>query len=211
MNHLSILIGTFTTLVAVVNPFEALPIFLTLSMNMDKPARRKLAFRSCFYALLLIIAFIILGNLILKVFGVDLSMVRTVGGIILVKIGFDLFMPGKNGGIMDVSPANGNSNPAFIPLAMPIMFGPGVLATVLGMTSLKSPGQETLSIMMISIASVACMTLIFLMLAYADGLVKRLGKNGIDAATRIVGFFVAAMGIGLIFQGVGEFLKSYLH
>jgi multiple antibiotic resistance protein len=211
MNHLSILIGTFTTLVAVVNPFEALPVFLSLSINMDKPTRRRLAFRSCLYALIMIIAFLVLGNLILKAFGVDLSMVRTVGGIILVKIGFDLFMPGKSGGITDLSPGNGNSDPAFIPLAMPIMFGPGVLATVLGMTSLKTPTEELISIAAISIAALACMTLIFLMLAYADVLVKKIGKNGIDAATRIVGFFVAAMGIGLIFHGVGEFLKSYVH
>lgn len=211
MYHLSILIGTLTTLVAVVNPFEALPIFLSLTVNMDKHARRRLAFRSCLYALIMIIAFLLLGNLILKVFGVDLSMVRTVGGIILVKIGFDLFMPGKDGGIMDVSPGSGDSDPAFIPLAMPIMFGPGVLATVISMSSLKTPGQEFISMGVISVAAIACMTLIFLMLAYADLLVKRIGKTGIDAATRIVGFFVAAMGIGLIFHGVGEFLKEYIH
>jgi len=53
-HHLSILIGTFTTLLAVVNPLEALPIFLSLSQDQDIKARRKLAFRSCLYALMLI-------------------------------------------------------------------------------------------------------------------------------------------------------------
>ena len=74
------------------------------------------------------------------------------------------------------------------PLAMPIMFGPGVLATVLGMTSLKSSTEEIFSMLMIAAAAILCMAVIYLTLAYADTIVKRIGKKGIDAATRIVDF-----------------------
>lgn len=207
--HLSILIGTFTTLLAVVNPLEALPIFLSLSQDQDIKARRKLAFRSCLYALMLIIGFILFGNFILNIFGVNLSMVRTVGGIILMKIGFDLFLSSPDNNKTYKSSGQGDSDPAFVPLAMPIMFGPGVLATVLGMTSLKSSTEEIFSMLMIAAAAILCMAVIYLTLAYADTIVKRIGKKGIDAATRIVGFFVATMGMGLIFHGVSEFLKSF--
>lgn len=208
-HHLSILIGTFTTLLAVVNPLEALPIFLSLSQDQDIKARRKLAFRSCLYALMLIIGFILFGNFILNIFGVNLSMVRTVGGIILMKIGFDLFLSSPDNNKTYKSSGQGDSDPAFVPLAMPIMFGPGVLATVLGMTSLKSSTEEIFSMLMIAVAAILCMAVIYLTLAYADTIVKRIGKKGIDAATRIVGFFVATMGMGLIFHGVSEFLKSF--
>lgn len=207
--HLSILIGTFTTLLAVVNPLEALPIFLSLSQDQDIKARRKLAFRSCLYALMLIIGFILFGNFILNIFGVNLSMVRTVGGIILMKIGFDLFLSSPDNNKTYKSSGQGDSDPAFVPMAMPIMFGPGVLATVLGMTSLKSSTEEIFSMLMIAVAAILCMAVIYLTLAYADTIVKRIGKKGIDAATRIVGFFVATMGMGLIFHGVSEFLKSF--
>jgi len=93
-HHFTLFIGTFTTLLAVVNPLEALPVFLNLTVNDDKISRRKLAFRACIYTLILIVAFLLFGTFILEIFGVNLSMVRTVGGIILMKIGFDLFMPG---------------------------------------------------------------------------------------------------------------------
>jgi multiple antibiotic resistance protein len=127
-----------------------------------------------------------------------------------MKIGFDLFMPGEKGGFMNNSSANGGkSDPAFVPLALPIMFGPGVLATVLGMTSMKSPTNELVSIMVIACAALACMVVIFLVLAYAQKIVSRIGEKGIDAATRLVGFFVATMGMGLIFHGLVEFLHTY--
>ena len=209
--HLSLFIGTFTTLLAVVNPLEALPIFLSLSKDSNKQERRKLAFRSCVYALVLIIAFLLFGTVVLKIFGVDLAMVRTVGGIILMKIGFGLFMSGSEGDSTGtITSGGGNSDPAFVPLAMPIMFGPGVLATVLGMTSFKSSTEELFSIFMITLAAIACMLVIYLTLAYADKIVNRIGKKGIDAATRIIGFFVASMGMGLIFHGLSEFAKSFL-
>jgi multiple antibiotic resistance protein len=209
-HHFTVFIGTFTTLLAVVNPLEALPIFLSITQGQDAAAHRKLAFRSCLYALILIVSFLAFGTFILEIFGVNLAMVRVVGGIILMKIGFELFMPNAKGGITDVSSSGGgNTDPAFVPLALPIMFGPGVLATVLGMTSLKTSGQELLSLLMISLAAVACMAVIYLTLAYAEIILKRIGKKGIDAATRLVGFFVATMGMGLIFHGVSEFLQTY--
>lgn len=53
------------------------------------------------------------------------------------------------------------------------------------------------------------MSVIFLFLAYAWKIVRKIGSKGIDATTRIVGFFVAIMGMGLIFHGLIEFLQTY--
>ncbi|MET4848739.1 small neutral amino acid transporter SnatA (MarC family) [Bradyrhizobium japonicum] len=63
--------------------------------------------------------------------------------------------------------------------------------------------------MAIAAAIVATMLVTFLCLAYAAKLTRALGRLGIDAATRIVGFFVAAMGVGLAFDGVIEALVSH--
>ena len=60
---LSLFVGTFTTLLAVVNPLEALPVFLSLSQGKDVKDLRKLAFRSCLYALILIVSFLVFGTL----------------------------------------------------------------------------------------------------------------------------------------------------
>ncbi|MCK9378075.1 MAG: MarC family protein [Syntrophobacterales bacterium] len=210
---LALFIGTFTTMLAVINPLESLPIYLRLLSGQDEQAHLRVARLSCFYATLLIFFFLVFGTVMLQIFSVSLSMVRIVGGIILMRIGFSLFLPSPSGGVLH---AGGSNSPgqgldiAFVPLAMPLMFGPGVLATVLGMCSMvHHPIANFVSLIAISLASVAVMLVTYLILAYAKELMSRLGVKGIDAATRIVGFFVAAMGMGLVFHGIIEALQTY--
>jgi len=217
---LALFLATFTTLLAIINPFEALPVYLGFAEHMDDRARRSLAIRSCLYALALMFFFLICGTLLLKVFGVPLAMVRIAGGIILTRLGFQLFSsPSSVGGGPAPSGDKGSdsgSDLAFVPMAMPIMFGPGAMATILGMTSqIKHSATEIAGFIEVSSALVATMATTYLFLARGKPLQKRLGTRGIDAATRIVGFFVASMGIGMAFDGVIEALEmhgiTYLH
>jgi multiple antibiotic resistance protein len=138
-------------------------------------------------------------------------MVRIVGGIILLRIGFDLFSPSPPGGSkVALGPTQQDEDVAFVPLAMPIMFGPGAIATVLGMVSLVKHSEfELVSALAICVAIVATMFVTYLCLAYAKDVLSRIGPRGIDAATRIVGFFVSTMGMGLIFHGIVDAVQSY--
>ncbi|MCP3397530.1 MULTISPECIES: MarC family protein [unclassified Bradyrhizobium] len=206
----SLFVGTFTTLLAIINPFEVLPVYLMMLSGKDDAAHRSVARRSCVYALLLCFFFLVFGALLLRLFDVPLSMVRIVGGLILMKIGFELFSPSSSGGIAKPAAEADGTDGAFVPLAMPLMFGPGAIATILGMTAtIKKSSNELASFMAIAAAIVATMLITFLCLAYAAKLTQALGRLGIDAATRIVGFFVAAMGVGLAFDGVIEALVSH--
>jgi multiple antibiotic resistance protein len=205
----ALFVGTFTSLLAIINPLEVLPVYLGLLAEADVPTRRAVAVKSCLYATGLCFFFLIFGTLLMRIFGVPLSMVRIVGGIILMKIGFELFSSSSGGNkMLDAGAASGDV--AFVPLAMPLMFGPGAIATVLGMTSkIRQSSTEIWSFVAIAAAIVATMCVTFLCLAYADKLTKKLGPMGIDAATRIVGFFVSAMGVGLIFDGIIEVLETH--
>jgi multiple antibiotic resistance protein len=206
--ELSLFIGTFTTLLAIINPIEVLPVYLKLLEGKDAATHREVAWKSCVYALLLSLFFLIFGTLILRVFGVPLAMVRIVGGIILVKIGFELFSPPSSGGM--VATAAKDANIAFVPLAMPLMCGPGAIATILGMTStIRQSPTELASFVAVVAAILATMLVTYLCLSYASKLSKTLGAMGIDAITRIVGFFVSAIGVALIFDGVIEALESH--
>src|SRR5215470_5689791 len=211
MNQVATLfISTFTTLLAIINPLESLPVFLKLLQGQDLHVRRRVAWKACTYATLLLFFFLIFGTLLLEIFEVPLSMVRIVGGIILMRIGFSLFMPSATASSA-IAPDGANRDVAFVPLAMPLMFGPGAIATVLGMASVvRHPLTEFLPLAAIVAAILLTMITTYLVLAYADAITGRIGPRGIDAATRIVGFFVAAMGVGLIFHGVIEAYQTYL-
>ena len=88
-------------------------------------------------------------------------MIRIVGGIILMRIGFSLFLPSPSGGVFHAGGSGSTGQGldiAFVPLAMPLMFGPGVLATVLGMCSLvRHPIADFTSLLAISLACLAAM------------------------------------------------------
>ena len=206
----TLFVSTFSTLLAIINPLESLPVFLRLLEGKDERTHRLVARRACTYAALLTFFFLIFGTLLLEIFEVPLSMVRIVGGIILMRIGFSLFMPSATASPATVTDG-ADGDVAFVPLAMPLMFGPGAIATVLGMASLvQHPLENVLPLVGISLAILATMGATYLVLASAKTVLGRIGPRGIDAATRIVGFFVAAMGMGLIFHGVTEAIQTYL-
>jgi multiple antibiotic resistance protein len=208
--ELSLFVGTFTTLLAIINPLEVLPVYLKLLEGKDDGAHRRVAWKSCVYALLLCLFFLVFGTLILRLFGVPLSMVRIVGGIILMKIGFELFSSSRSGGGIIPEGAATDESIAFVPLALPLMCGPGAIATILGMTStVQHSPTELMSFIAIVAAVVATMLVTYLCLAYAGKLSEKLGVMGIDATTRIVGFFVSAIGVGLIVNGVIEVLETH--
>jgi multiple antibiotic resistance protein len=206
---LPIFFSAFTTLLAVINPLEVLPVFLSLTHDKDNPSRYGIAVRASLYTILLILFFLFFGAFVLKIFGVSLHMVRIAGGIVLTRIGFELFTPARSGqsALLDVGP---DANIAFMPLAMPLMFGPGVIATVLGMmaTIEKAPSEIAAYAAILGAAGLAVFVT-FLCLAFASRLVNWLGRTGIDAVTRIVGFFVSAMGVSLVFSGVMGALLTY--
>src|SRR5215471_4164333 len=206
---LTLFISTFSTLLAIINPLEALPVFLKLLEGEDVHQHQQVARRSCFYATLLLFFFLIFGTLILRIFDISLSMVRIVGGIILIRIGFELFSGSSSGSLIPTNKAAQQGDIAFVPLAMPLMVGPGAIATTLGMTSLvKHTEFELFSFFAIGCAILATMLITYLCLAYAKTLLGRIGPMGIDAVTRIVGFFVSAMGVGLVFHGIIEGLQD---
>jgi multiple antibiotic resistance protein len=201
-------VSLFTTLVAIINPLEAIPVYLGLTDGKTDAEQRQVARRSCFYTLLLGFFFLLFGTALLRVFNVSLSMVRVVGGLVLMRVGFDLFSPPPSGGMIPRS-GDPDANVAFVPLAMPIMFGPGAIATVISMAATIRRSEDILlHLATASGAIVACMGTVYLALIYAKPILRKFGKEGLEAVTRIVGFFVATMGMSLIFAGVREFLGT---
>jgi multiple antibiotic resistance protein len=167
----TLFISTFTTLLAIINPLEALPVFLKLLEGKDLNEHRAVARQSCVYAVLLMLFFLLFGTLILRLFGVPLSMVRIVGGIILMRIGFQLFSASSdNGSIIPAAGADQGGNIAFVPLALPLMCGPGAIATILGMTTLiKHSEAEFQAFVAIALAILTTMFITYLCLVPMPG------------------------------------------
>ena len=196
-------------MLALINPLEAMPIFLGLTGKMTREQQLGVARRSCLYALGLMFFFLFCGPLLLKAFGVPLPMIRVVGGIVLMKIGFELFSPSPGASLTSPAPGATAGDIAFAPLALPIMFGPGGIAAILGLSStIRADASKVLPFLAIAAALMLTMLIAYVTLVRANSIVKRIGPAGLDAVTRIIGFFVAALGGGLIFHGTLEAIKT---
>ena len=77
--YVTVFVGMFCTLLAIINPLEAIPVFLDLMRGKNDAEHRQVARKACLYTLLLMFFFLIFGNLLLRIFEVPLSMVRVVG------------------------------------------------------------------------------------------------------------------------------------
>ena len=127
---MTLFIETFTTILAIINPLEALPIILGLVTG-----KRAGASSHCSSLLSVCpitdVFFLILGTPILRLFGIPRSL-RIVGGIILMRLGFALFSSSRSGSPVAAasSPVANDEGIAFVPLPMPIMFGAGAIATI---------------------------------------------------------------------------------
>jgi multiple antibiotic resistance protein len=201
---MEILLGTFSALFSVVNPFGAMPVFLTLTQD-DSPGRRnRIALRACFYMALVLLAFFLAGQYILNFFGLRIHDLRIAGGMMLLKSGFDLLDSGSGTAGKKVSKEvleESQTKPdiSFTPLAMPLLSGPGSIAISIGLFTEKLRYFDfafiILAILAVAIAS-------FFTLYFAGRLSRFMGKAGLAALSRIMAFITLSLGVSFILTGL---------
>lgn len=143
------------------------------------------------------------GTLVLEVFGISVPGLQLAGGLIVAFIGFRMLFPAPAGA--GAAAANEGS-PAFVPLTMPSLCGPGTLALVLSAASdvaLRVPWPERWWVHGALVAAFVTMALVvWLVLRLAGPLQRALGASGIDALTRIMGFLLVCIGMQFLINAV---------
>lgn len=181
-------------------------MFLSLTANFDKQERKKAAKLSCIYMFLILTAFLLFGVLLLSFFGISLSSLRIAGGLIIGYLGFVMLFPPHSKVGDEGNKSNHASDIAFVPLAMPMLSGPGSISVVIAiatevdqLATLKEQvlGYSTVAIG-IAIAAIIC----WLVLNASSKVVRFLGQSGIDAMTKVMGFFLIAIGVELVISSL---------
>jgi multiple antibiotic resistance protein len=206
---MELFLATFSAIFSVVNPFGAMPVFLTLTQD-DTPQRRnQQAIRACFYMAGILIVFFFTGQYLLNFFGVRIQDLRIAGGLMIMKAGFDL-LNSKSGGGRKISKTSvedsiHKEDISFAPLAMPMLSGPGAIAVSIGMFSGSLKMME-IGIIIGAIILVAVTT--FIILFFSTNLTRYLGKAGLEALSKIMGFIVLAIGVNFIVSALTALFKS---
>ncbi len=193
-------------LLAVLNPFGNLTQFIAMTDGMTLSMRQKL-FRSIVYtACIIVLIFLLSGPYIMKyMFRISLDDLRIAGGVILVIMAIKNLLFPASMAIIDVSHYQNLSESellrkSIIPMAFPMLVGPGTLSTVVVMAGDKG--------MMVTIGAViVAFVFMFILFHFAATIEKILGKLALHIVSRIVQVFIVAMGVKMIITG----MKNIFH
>jgi multiple antibiotic resistance protein len=190
-------------LFAVVNPVGSVPIFLQLTEGMSCEHRRKTFQTGVLVAAIILIAFILLGEGILRyVFQIGIDDLRAAGGLLLVIIAIDHLVFGSL--IKGVLKGDGKDphHLGAVPIACPILAGPGAMMTVLVTSSDPDRG---LAVAVCSVAAVLLVT--GLIMRFIDPLYRLLGRTVCLVLSKVLCLFIAAIGIRMLMEGLRQYWR----
>jgi MarC family membrane protein len=206
------------TLFALLNPIGMLPVFISYTTSERKEVQRLVALFVSLTVMALLLMFLLIGSPILQFFGVSLDSFRIAGGILLLTIGIGI-VNGKSSDNKEeivTSETNNNLTQAksiysqiVIPMAMPLLVGPGVIANVILYSNEASKKRDGLGIELILMIALVSF-LVFVILAAGKWLQKMIGNIGLNITQRIMGLFVAAIGVQFMVTGVINIFVSQI-
>lgn len=199
---LTFFLTTLGSLFSVVNPLGAIPMYLTLTSGHEPGYLTAMARKTALWFVLILSVFFFAGTFILDFFGITLNALRIAGGLIIVNSGYGLL----NSQFKErrVTPdveaeAQGAEDISFTPMAMPMLSGPGSISLLI---SLFTEQSEWVSRGLILGVIVVMGGLIWATLHLAPVLFRLLGRGGLSALSRIMGFLVMAIGIQMLIGGL---------
>jgi multiple antibiotic resistance protein len=194
----------------VVDPIAAVPFFLAITRGDSVEVRRKAAFRASLTAFIVLAFFALAGAAILSWLGVTLAAFKVAGGVVLLLIALDMIrtQPSKTR-ITEGEVAAGaeKDDPAIVPLAMPLLAGPGSIATSVVLMS-RERGQACWHGLPVLLAIAATCVATWLILAAAARTERVLGRSALAIVERAAGLLLVAIGVQFILDGVGEALPG---
>ncbi len=200
--EIAIFLHFFLGLVAAVNPVGIMPVFVSLTGHMTLEEKNKTAATANIAVAIILIIALLAGQMLLALFSISLDSFRVAGGLLLLSIAFSM-MSGKLGedkqNKQEKSEYISREQIAVVPLAMPLMAGPGAISSTIVYGSRYPNMLDTLGIILTVVAFSFCSWLLFRSAPY---IVRLLGQTGINVITRIMGLILGALGIEFIANGL---------
>ena len=203
-------VSVFLAFFAIMNPVANTPVFLGLTAGDSEDVRRRVARKALIFAFVVIVVFCAVGKFIFELFGITLFAFRITGGLLVFLVGFHM-LQGEQSRVHQPSAEDVQKHldaeleVAITPLAMPILAGPGTIATAMNFASSGN---------MVDFAVTVAAFFLLCAISYAffvsgERFVKYLGDNGIKVVTRLMGLILAVIGTQMFIVGVEGAVTSF--
>lgn len=193
------------TAVTIIDPIGCVPITLSVTSRMTAQQRRRVVDRAILVATGVIFFMALVGRYVLEYLGITLVAFSIAGGILLLLISIDMLFarPSTTRRTDDEErEAIEQENPAVFPLAIPIIAGPGTLASVLLLVNLSRGDVAKTLVVFGAFASALLVT--WLTMRSADHIFHVIGATGTHVLTRVLGIILSALAVQFVLNGLAE-------
>lgn len=214
-----VLLVSFVTLVTMVNPLAVIPSFVALTDRVSRAGRAKVALVASIACIAVLALFLLAGNWVFKFFGITVPAFQIMGGVIFFtnalrtlveqderrafNIGGEKRMADRDVERAEIDP----SSIAVVPLAVPMLSGPGAITSTMVLVNLYPRYDQKLAVL-IAIAGVGIVSYIVLLAAVP--LSRMIGDRGRAVVTKVMALLLGAIGIQLIINGLKPVLMEIL-
>ena len=179
------LITAGVALFTICNPIGTIPVFLSVTANMDPARQRRTALLTGLGVLLVLVVSLVLGAVILQFFGITVPALKIGGFLFVASIAWAMLT--KTGSIV---PTTNQGSPAIVPLAMPVVAGPGAIALVIAFGKEHPAFTDYLwGLLIIAISAIATALIYF----FAPYLAKLLGPAGMEIFQKLFGLILLSI------------------
>lgn len=193
----------FMAFFAIMNPVANASLFLSMTDGLDSGLRRQVALRSIATAFAIILVITLAGPYIFQMFGISLPAFRIAGGILIGLIGYQMLQGSGSPSHTPAAEDAAGSQEAAIgiaisPLGIPILAGPGTIATAMN----YSADGTALEIALTSVAFALMCIVTYAAFLTAPRMVSFLGQNAIKVITRLMGLILTVIGVQMLIAGI---------
>ncbi|MDA8131513.1 MAG: NAAT family transporter [Elusimicrobia bacterium] len=197
---LKLFLSTLFTLTLVMDPLGNIPMFMSALKNVAEERRRAVIIRELFFALGIMLFFLLFGKYIVSALALDLTAMAVAGGIVLFLIALQMIFPSHHSAFAE----GPEGEPFIVPLAIPLIAGPSTLTTVL-LFSLQDPGKVP---MWLGVVGAAWLINAVILAGLSGWLSRLLGQRGLLAMEKLMGMILVTISVQMVMTGIKRFLAS---
>lgn len=207
--NLEFFILCFSSLFALINPIGIVPIYLSITQDYNKRERDKIAIKAILFSFLVLLLFALIGDFIFSFYNITIHGFRIAGGILLLKISFDMIESKRSRSRTtpsEVLEAEEKSDIAYTPLSIPLIAGPGSIASIM---ILSSEAKNTIDKLTLFATLIIVLIMTFFIFKVSKNLSKNFGKLGLRILQRIMGLILMVISIEFILKGIKNSIENW--
>jgi multiple antibiotic resistance protein len=201
---------SLTAIFFVVDPLSAVPFFLAMTRDASPEHRRETALRAALTAGVVLATFAIAGSFIFRVLGISIGAFKIAGGVVLLLLALDMIriQPSRTRITeKEVEAGAVKEDVAIVPLAMPLLAGPGSIATAIVLMARARAGPWWYALPVVGAIAVTAAASYFI-LAGASRTERVLGRTGLAILERVAGLLLVGVAVQFMIDGVREALPG---